>query len=120
MKIIDFLLILISTSLLVVNQILFKLWIHRYNVVVFPINLRLIRSIISFEILGASISLLVSGLLWISLLKKLPFSILYPMVSVSYVLGLLSAKYIFNEQIPLLRWIGVIIIIAGIIIVAKS
>jgi undecaprenyl phosphate-alpha-L-ara4N flippase subunit ArnE len=43
----------------------------------------------------------------------------YPMISLSYVFGMLAAMFIFHETIPLTRWVGVALIILGCIFVAK-
>lgn len=53
-------------------------------------------------------------LLWLAVLGKLELSIAYPMLSLGYVLVMLAAKFIFNEQIPFRRWLGALIIVLGI------
>jgi drug/metabolite transporter (DMT)-like permease len=119
-KITEIFLIVISTLLLVVNQVLLKLWLIRKNVKVWPLEVKLFKNMLSYEVLFAIISLFISGLIWIYLLKKIPLSILYPFVSISYIFGLLAAKYIFSEDIPLQRWLGVILIIVGLIFVSRT
>ena len=43
----------------------------------------------------------------------------YPMVSLSYVFGMLAALLFFHETIPPTRWLGVFLIITGCFLVAK-
>lgn len=59
------------------------------------------------------------SLLWMYILKYFPFSMAYPMISLSYIFGMFAAMIFFGEQIPLLRWAGVLLIIGGCILVAK-
>jgi len=43
----------------------------------------------------------------------------YPMISLSYIFGMFAAIFIFHEQVPLIRWLGVLLIIAGCVLIAK-
>ena len=58
-------------------------------------------------------------LIWMYVLKKYEFSLAYPLLSISYIIGLLAAYFIFHETIPLTRWIGVIIVMIGVFFIAK-
>jgi undecaprenyl phosphate-alpha-L-ara4N flippase subunit ArnE len=53
------------------------------------------------------------------IVKNFPFSMAYPMISISYVLGMFAAIFIFHEDVPLVRWIGAFLIMAGCVLVAK-
>ena len=56
---------------------------------------------------------LTASLLWMYIVKVFPFSMAYPLVSLSYVFGMLAAILIFHEEVPLTRWVGVLLIMAG-------
>ena len=43
----------------------------------------------------------------------------YPMVSLSYVFGMFAAMLVFHEQVPTVRWLGVLLIMAGCVLIAK-
>jgi undecaprenyl phosphate-alpha-L-ara4N flippase subunit ArnE len=43
----------------------------------------------------------------------------YPMMSLSYVFGMLAAIYIFHEQVSTVRWLGILLIMAGCYLIAK-
>lgn len=62
----------------------------------------------------------ISFLLWIKVLSKVELSYAYPMVSLGYVLVMIFSYFIFKENFSLLRVVGVIFIIIGVILVAKS
>ena len=61
-----------------------------------------------------------STLLWLYILKHYPLSQAYPLISLSYVMGMLAAVFVFHEAIPLLRWLGVALIMAGVVMVSMK
>jgi drug/metabolite transporter (DMT)-like permease len=66
----------------------------------------------SFYFLGSFI--------FIIMLKKEDISFLQPLFSLVYVITPVLALTILHEQIPSIRWVGVIVILIGVFIVAKS
>lgn len=53
-------------------------------------------------------------LLWLVVLSVMPVSQAYPMLSLSYIIVMLLARWIFKEQIPWQRWLGAAFIMLGI------
>jgi undecaprenyl phosphate-alpha-L-ara4N flippase subunit ArnE len=53
------------------------------------------------------------------IVKIFPFSLAYPMISLSYVFGMVAAIVFFHEQVSLTRWVGVFCIIMGCCLIAK-
>lgn len=70
-----------------------------------------------FAICGALFTL--AGVLWIYIIKHFPFSVAYPMVSLTYVFGMIAAMLFFNENISIIKWIGVTLIVLGCLLIAK-
>ena len=62
----------------------------------------------------------VNAFLWLVVLSKEKLSFAYPMVAFAYVLTVLLSKFVLHEDVPLLRWGGLGIIIIGILMIAKS
>lgn len=60
-----------------------------------------------------------SSILWMYIIKHYPLSVAYPMISLSYIFGLLSAMIFFHESVSVTKWLGVSFIILGCCIVAK-
>ena len=52
------------------------------------------------------------------LLSWKPVSYVIPMSALSYVVGTIGAKYILGEDVSGARWIGVLLVCAGVILVA--
>ena len=62
----------------------------------------------------------VNAFFWLVVLSKEKLSFAYPMVAFAYVLTVLLSKFVLHEDVPLLRWGGLGIIIIGILMIAKS
>ena len=59
------------------------------------------------------------SLLWFYIIKHFPFSMAYPMVSLSYVFGMIAAIVFFHEPVSYVKWLGVLLIMAGCYFIAK-
>lgn len=57
-------------------------------------------------------------LIWFVVLSRIPLSVAYPVQSIAYVLGLLAALFIFNEPVTLIKWVGMAVIMVGVLIIA--
>lgn len=60
-----------------------------------------------------------STVLWMYIVKRYPLSMAYPMISLSYVFGLLAAILFFHESVSVMKWVGVSLIILGCCLIAK-
>ena len=69
--------------------------------------------------LGCGICYGMAMVMWMYIVRTFPFSMAYPMVSLSYVFGMFAAMCFFHETIPLTRWAGVLLIMAGCFLVVK-
>ena len=57
--------------------------------------------------------------LWFYIIKHFPFSRAYPLMSLSYVFGMIAAMLVFHEEVSLVKWLGVLLIMAGCYFIAK-
>lgn len=57
---------------------------------------------------------------WLTVLSRVPLSFAYPVLALSYAFTPLLAWLILGENVPSLRWLGIAIICAGVIIVSRS
>lgn len=69
--------------------------------------------------LATGVSLVASSILWMYMLKRFPFSMAYPLASMSYVFGMLAAIIVFHEEVPPTRWLGVALIMGGCYFIAR-
>ena len=69
--------------------------------------------------LGCGVCYGCATVLWMHILKNYPFSMAYPLISMSYVFGMVASVLVFHETVPAVRWIGVLLIMAGCYFIAK-
>jgi multidrug transporter EmrE-like cation transporter len=62
----------------------------------------------------------VGALSWIMVLSRLDLSYAYPFLALNFVLVALVSRMVLGESIPLMRWVGIGLICAGIIVIANS
>lgn len=60
-----------------------------------------------------------ASVLWMYILKRFPLSVAYPMISISYVFGMLAAIFFFHEEVSTAKWLGVLLIMAGCCCIAR-
>lgn len=104
--------------LLACGQVCFKLAVEKIDK--FQWALVYFTTLLSNWWLYVSGILLISAtILWGYILKNFPFSIAYPVTAIAYIFGMLAAAFIFHESIPITRWIGVGLVILGVLFIAK-
>ena len=69
--------------------------------------------LLNWQFAACGISFALASLLWMYMVKAFPLSVAYPMVSLSYVFGMLAAIVFFHENVSLTQWLGVLLIMAG-------
>ncbi len=57
---------------------------------------------------------------WLLALNRADLSYVYPFASLSYVLITLASWLLLHEAVPPLRWIGLVVICVGVMLVARS
>jgi multidrug transporter EmrE-like cation transporter len=62
----------------------------------------------------------VSAVFWLIVLSRVDLSIAYPFVGVSYIAVVLIGRFLLHEQVPGLRWVGVLVVAAGLAIIGAS
>ena len=72
------------------------------------------------HILGGLTCYVISVVVWIMALSRVEVSIAYPMLSIGYVLNALAAWYWFGEALTTMRMTGIVVIIVGVYLVARS
>ncbi len=62
----------------------------------------------------------VSVVVWILALTRVQVSVAYPMLSLGYVVTALAAWWLFGEALTVQKLLGIAVIIAGVVIMARS
>ncbi|MFP3903456.1 MAG: hypothetical protein ACLFWB_04350 [Armatimonadota bacterium] len=111
--------LLVAIALGAAGQLLLKTGVNSLGAD--PTPLYVLKSFIKKPvILGGFACYGVSSLFYLVSLSKLDLSYAYPMIALSYVIvAILSYKYL-GEGLPFLRIVGIVVIIAGVTMVALS
>ena len=112
MTLVSFSLILVGVLLNAAAQLLLKAGTNAL-----PLGLRLA---IEPHILAGLACYVVSVVVWIVALSRVPVSIAYPMLSIGYVVNAIAAWYLLGEAVTPMRLVGIGIIVLGVFIVARS
>lgn len=62
----------------------------------------------------------VSATVWIFVLSRTSLSFAYPFVALTYLIILLVDRFVLHESVPPVRWAGVGLIMAGIVLVSRT
>jgi multidrug transporter EmrE-like cation transporter len=62
----------------------------------------------------------VSVMVWIVALSRVPVSVAYPMLSVGYIVNALAAWMLFGESLAAQKIVGIGFIVVGVFLVARS
>jgi multidrug transporter EmrE-like cation transporter len=62
----------------------------------------------------------VSAVLWIAVVSNVDLSLAYPMVSLAYVVVFLASWFFLGEHISALRIAGLVLIVAGVLVISRS
>ena len=114
--------ILVAVVLAVVGQLLVKHGINLVQDHCFSGGLvrGFLRIFLSPWVIVGTGAYAVSVLFWVYALTRVDLSFAYPFLNLSYVLIILSAWLLLGEQVSPIRWLGVAVICAGVILVSRT
>ena len=117
----NYLLLVISVLLAVSGQLLMKKGMMLFGT--FPASQLLLNVIPMFMnpfVFFGFACFGLSSLFWLVVLSRLELSFVYPMVSVAYVIVALASMVLFKENVPLIRWLGIAVIVFGVFLISRS
>ena len=108
-------LLLISVCSATLGQIFFKKGVFLTGEITLKGSLigEVFRLILNPFILSGLILYVISTILWLIALSKTSLSFVYPFTALIFILVMLSARIIFLEPIPTLRYFGIALICVG-------
>ena len=109
---------LLQSLLLALGQVLLKFGLN--NMKPFSWSEAFWKSVfINWQFALCGICFAAASLLWMYIVKHFPLSMAYPMVSLSYVFGMIGAIVFFHESVDIYKWVGVFMIMTGCILIAR-
>jgi len=109
-------LVLVSLCIGAIGQVMLKLGAHT------PVNgpADLAGNLLRPMTLGALVLYGVATLLWITVLSRSALSYAYPLLGLGYVLVVLVSAGVLHEPVSVQRWVGVLLVALGFVVVATS
>jgi multidrug transporter EmrE-like cation transporter len=118
-----FCLLMLGVLLNATAQLLLKAGTNRIGAFAFswenvaPIGARLATNP---PILAGLACYVVSVVVWILALSRVPVSVAYPLLSVGYIVNALAAWMLFGESLTAQKLVGIAFIMVGVLLVARS
>ena len=104
-------LVILSTLFISVAQVFYKLAAEG---LIFNLSL-----IYNYHLFIGLFLYAIAAVLLILALKRGELSVIYPMIAVSYLLVVILSYFIFGESINLFRWLGILLIFAGVAVLGS-
>ena len=117
------LLVLLFSFLIVTGQVLWKLAIDKNGGLINSDSTNIqniLNLLLSPYMLSGVVIYMCATVFWMYLLGEYEYSFIYPMSSMTFVMSLFFASYVFDEEITLYKIIGVLVIMLGVFIVTKG
>lgn len=110
-----FLLLLIAIGLTVTGELFLKLGVNQVGVIS-PSLSTFIRTFTEWRIILGFALTFSGGLFWLGVISRVDFSFAYPLLAMSYIIGLIPARFVLGENVTLNRIIGTLIIVSGVVV----
>ena len=62
----------------------------------------------------------IAAILWLGAMSTLNISLMYPLLSLAYVVAVILALIFLKEDITLLRWVGIGVVVTGCFMILRS
>jgi undecaprenyl phosphate-alpha-L-ara4N flippase subunit ArnE len=115
--------ILLSVTLAAVAQLTLKFGMNQVRDQVGPVgvNGESLKAVASTVAVWTGLFLFgLSALVWLAVLSRTSLSFAYPFAALTYVLILLFDRFWLGQAVPGLRWGGVALIVAGIVLISRT
>jgi len=119
----NFILVMTPISLGIIAQILLKtgmLQIGKFSVEFSKLFSTFVGIFLNPFVLTGMFLYFAASLLWLIVLSRIDLSFAYPLLSVGYIFIVLYSDLILKEDVSLVRWIGVVTICLGVILISRS
>lgn len=119
----NWLVLLLCLTLMVTAQTLWKIGLARIGVIDVagkPLWPQVIMLATSWRILLGAGIFAGTTLIWLDLLSRMELSVLYPMMSLSYVLAFFTGWIWLGEEPSVTRFLGILVICFGIWLVGRT
>ncbi len=117
----NYLLVFASVLLAVAAQLMMKYGMNLFGK--FPISqiiYKIIPMVLNPWVFTGFVLFGLSSIIWLAVLSRMDLSLVYPMVSLAYIVVALASMILFKENVNLVRWIGIFVICFGVFLISRS
>jgi multidrug transporter EmrE-like cation transporter len=118
-----FALLMIAMCLTVTGELLLKSGMNRHgelNVSLSTLVPTAIKVFSSPFVIGGFVFVFSGALFWLAVLSRWPLSLAYPLLSISYIIGIIASVLILKERVNAVQIVGVFVIIIGVFLISRS
>lgn len=115
--------LLTPISIGVVGQIFLKIGMKQmgsFSMIQKGIFFQYVKIFLNPYVFGGMVLYFLANVFWLYLISRVPLSFAYPMLSLSYVFVAIASVYLFHETILPLNWVGIIVIMMGVALIAQG
>ena len=118
-----FALLMIAMCLTVMGELLLKTGMNRYgelNVSLSTLAPTAVKIFSNPFVLGGFEFVFSGALFWLAVLSRWPLSLAYPLLSISYIIGIAAAVVFLKEKVTWTHALGVMVIIIGVYLISRE
>jgi drug/metabolite transporter (DMT)-like permease len=71
-------------------------------------------------VVGGFVFVFSGALFWLAVLSRWPLSLAYPLLSISYIIGIIASVVLLGEKVNMVQVGGVFVIIFGVFLISRS
>lgn len=118
-----FALLMIAMSLTVTGELLLKNGMNQHGELNVSGDTLLPTAVKLFTnpfVLGGFVFVFSGALFWLAVLSRWDLAFAYPLLSISYIIGMVAAVLFLGERVSLTRVLGVLVIIVGVYLITRD
>ncbi len=116
-------LLMIAMCLTVTGELLLKSGMNRHgelNVSFSTLIPTAVKLFSSPWVVGGFVFVFSGALFWLAVLSRWPLSMAYPLLSISYIIGIIASVLFLGEKVNTIQVVGVLVIILGVFLISRS
>jgi drug/metabolite transporter (DMT)-like permease len=118
-----FALLMVAMCLTVTGELLLKTGMNRHgelNVSLSTLVPTAVKLFTSPFVVGGFAFVFSGALFWLAVLSRWPLSLAYPLLSISYIIGIVASVVLLKEKVTLPQVLGVFVIMLGVFLVSRG
>ena len=118
-----FALLMIAMCLTVTGELLLKNGMNQHGQLDVSLGTLVPTAVKIFSnpfVLGGFVFVFSGALFWLAVLSRWPLSLAYPLLSISYIIGIAAAVVFLKEKVTWTHALGVMVIIIGVYLISRE